>query len=250
MDNESEVIHQQMDETRSALQDKLETLEQQVKDTVQDATEAVSETVESVKDAVHETVGTVKDTVQDTVQSVKNTFDLPRQVEAHPWAMFLGAAAVGFIATRWLTRPASPAPAAIIPRTESISSPPSRNGGHEPGNGVAASPRQAATSQPASAPSKGSWFATHYSEELAKLKGLAVGTVGGLVRALLTSSVAPAMAEQIKDVVNGITVKMGGHLIEGPLLPSLVSDDDIANATSNKDRDSTFMRRPLATGPR
>ena len=42
MDNESEVIRQQMDETRSALSDKVELLEQQVVETVHGATTAVA----------------------------------------------------------------------------------------------------------------------------------------------------------------------------------------------------------------
>jgi len=204
------VIQQQMEETRSSLQDKLETLELQVKNTVQEATEAVAETVESVKEAVHETVETVKDTVQDTVQSVRQTFDLSQHVQDHPVAAFLGATAVGFIATRWLMSfektgtskaPLRPAPAFTPPP------PLQRNGGH-------------AKSSTAAQASKEGWLSKHYSKELSKIKGLAVGAVGGVVRDLLTSSVPPNMAEQIKEVVDGFTEKLGGQVIEGSILPA------------------------------
>ena len=93
MENECEVIRQQMDETRTAMTDKIETLEQQVVDTVQAASAAVSETVQTVKDSVHETVETVKD-----------TFDLPRQVERRPWTMMAGATALGYLGGYLLNR--------------------------------------------------------------------------------------------------------------------------------------------------
>src|SRR4051794_29513643 len=97
MDNEPEVIRQQMDETRTALTDKLELLEQQVVGTVQDATSAVAETVGTVKQAVQDTVQSVKETVHETVESVKETFDLKNQVERRPWMMVAGATALGFL---------------------------------------------------------------------------------------------------------------------------------------------------------
>ena len=177
MDNQSEVIQHQMEETRTSLQEKLETLEQQVKNTVQDATDAVAETVETVKDAVHDTVETVKDTVQGTVQSVRDSFDVAHHVETHPWAMFLGAAATGFCLTRWLARedqPTAPQPAW---RKEPAATAPRGNG-------------YSAPAEPASA-GIGSWIADHYKDELRTVKGLAFGAIGGLVRDVVTS-MAPA----------------------------------------------------------
>lgn len=211
MDNESQVIEKQMEETRTSLQDKLETLEQQVKNTVQDATEAVSETVESVKDAVQETVSNVKDTVQGTVESVKDTFDLAHQAQAHPWGIFLGATALGFVATRLLTRDRSgrSATAPIAPLTY-------QNGSPVAGNSYTSA---APTSPQAEERSSWwSWIADHYSEELNKVKGLALGTAGGVIRDMLLASASPALAEQIKEVVDGATAKLGGQVIEGPIL--------------------------------
>src|SRR4051794_2704569 len=97
MDHESEVICNQMEETRTALQDKLESLEQHVSNTVQGASDAVTDTVDSVKSAV-----------QDTVDSVKESLSVRYQVERHPWTMFLGAALVGFVGARLLTRKLAP----------------------------------------------------------------------------------------------------------------------------------------------
>ena len=96
MENESDMIRQQMTETRTALSDKLEMLERQVANTVSGASTAVTETVESVKGMVQETVQTVGDSVQESVVAVKDTFDLKRQVEKRPWTMVGAATAIGF----------------------------------------------------------------------------------------------------------------------------------------------------------
>jgi len=211
-----EVIHRQMEETRTALQEKLETLEEQVKNTVQGATEAVSDTVETVKDAVQETVATVKDTVQETVTSVKETLDLSRQVRQHPWGMFLGATAVGFLGTRWLRGVGTPTRLAGQPRATT-------NG--EMANGrytnVNLPPQPLTSAQPnGTQPSvKRSWFSDRYQEEMTKLKALALGVIGGTVREILTESTAPTLAEPIKEMVDGITAKLGGRVMESPIWP-------------------------------
>src|SRR5262245_27553892 len=95
MENEPEVIQQQMQETRTALTEKLETLEAKVVGTVESATTAVSETVENVKQSVQDTVENVKETMQDAAQSMKKAFDLNAYVDEHPWLMVGGAFAVG-----------------------------------------------------------------------------------------------------------------------------------------------------------
>ena len=94
-DDDPEVIRAQMQETRTALTEKLEALEHQVVDTVQATTSTVAETVQQVKAAVEDTVGTVKDTVQSAVGGVKESvqgavssvagvFDVRRHVRRLP----------------------------------------------------------------------------------------------------------------------------------------------------------------------
>lgn len=247
MANESEVIQHQMEETRTALQDKLETLEQQVKNTVQDATEAVSDTVATVKDAVQDTVETVKDTVHDTVETVKDTFDMTGHVKAHPWPMFLGATAIGFAAGRWVMRDTSMSKtlaSASAPAAPAASTAPAvtyHNG--TGGNGFTP------TSQPetsAAPPTKHWWssVAEQYSDEIAKVKGLALGTIGGMIREMLTSSAPPALAEQIKEVVDSTTVKLGGHVVEGSILtPSGSATSSTPQTSSEESRYALNMGR-------
>jgi ElaB/YqjD/DUF883 family membrane-anchored ribosome-binding protein len=205
-DNDPEVIRRQMEETRTSLQDKLETLEQQVKETVQGATVAATETVQTVKDAVEETVETVKETVDQTVQSVKKTFDVRHQVHEHPWTMLLGAAAVGFVGGRLIygseQAPALPLGFEGPGQVEPTPSKPHRNGKSHP---------------PPPTDHAGFWsgVAGSYRDELAKVQGLAVGVAASVVREWLTSSAPPALAEQIAEIVDSFTAKLGGKPIHG-----------------------------------
>jgi ElaB/YqjD/DUF883 family membrane-anchored ribosome-binding protein len=232
MDNESEVIRHQMEETRTALQDKLETLEQQVKDTVQGATEAVTETVSTVKEAVQDTVGTVKDSVHETVESVKETFDLQHQVERHPWPMFCGAAAVGFVGSRLLDRALAVSPAAPVYPSPPAFEPSPRSYDSRFAASANEEMRETPTSRPV--PSRSWWtiLTEQYGDELNKVKSLAISTLGGLVGEMILQSVPPALKEEVKEVVDGVTAKLGGHRLEGSLL-NTSSESSETNGGSN-----------------
>jgi len=207
MDNESEVMLEQMEETRTSLQDKLETLEQQVKDTVQETTDAVAGTV----DAVKETVESVKDAVQETVQSVKDTLNLSHMVNEHPWLMFAGAAGVGFVGARLLgsitpRRLSSDEPARPAPRPE----PPTHRNGSSVYSGTGETPA-------APQPSWWNFITGDYSEELAQFKSMAIATVGNVVREMLTENAAPEIAARTREMIDGIVTKLGGKPIVEPI---------------------------------
>jgi ElaB/YqjD/DUF883 family membrane-anchored ribosome-binding protein len=235
-----------MQETRSSLQDKLETLEQQVKDTVQGATDAVSNTVETVRDTVKDTVGTVRDTVEDTLASVKETFDVSRHVRRHPWPAFACATLVGFLGTHLLRRasafdkqelaaaPAAPAVLGVAPAPHS--------------NGDA-STTVAPGSQSATGRGWWSWLGDHYGKEFDKLKGLAVTTVGGLVREMMIANVSSTLGERITEVVDGITTKLGGQPTKGPLLkPSPDATEE--QAAGSEHRSTPSRERHVTVGQR
>jgi len=209
MDNESEVIRQQMENTRTDLQEKLETLEQQVKDTVQGATDAANETVQTVKDAVQETVETMKDTVQETVASVKQSLDVKAHIENHPWPMFVAATAAGFVVGRLMAGPESSqaAVATYPPQRESATRAPAGS----KHNGKHAKPES---------PGLFARLAESYSEELKKLQGLAIGAAAAVVRYMLINSVPPAMVDQINELVDGMTTKLGAKPLHGEMFKS------------------------------
>jgi len=218
MDHEAEVIRQQMDETRSSLSQKVELLEKQVADTVHGAATAMAETVDSVKEVVNETVESVKHSVQETVASVKNSFDVQRQVEQRPWTCMAGATVVGFVGGYLL-----PHEKADRFTRFTRANPEWRDDQSQPGNGA---PAHAMTVRPSertepSLPEQPSWLTKlgeTFEAEIAQLKGLAVGTVLGVVRDMVTKSVPPALDRQVEEVIDGFTVKLGGRIVRGPLL--------------------------------
>ena len=228
MDDEPEVIRQQMDETRTALAEKLERLEQQVSETVQGAVESVTnaknaatETVENVRHAVEDTVESVRQSVKSTVETVTDTLDVELQVQRHPWTMVAGAAAVGFAggylyysndavderrhARGRHTNPAWQRYASKEPQRE------------EETPRVAADRRERESARPAAF----SWLSSQshaLQPALEQLKGLALGTLFGVGKDLLVRSLPPAMEGQINEMMDGMTVALGGKPIRGHVL--------------------------------
>lgn len=225
MDDEPEVIRQQMDETRTALADKIGRLEQQVTETVHDAVESVTnvknaatETVENVRTAVEDTVASVRQSVKSTVDSVAETLDVELQVQRHPWAMVGAAAAVGFAG-------------GYLCYSEDRRRPASREAGlsrqlyasHE-SQREEETPRLAADRrerEAAARPPAFNWLAsqTHSLQPaMDQLKGLALGTLFGVAKDLLTRSLPQPMEGQINEVVDGLTIALGGKPIRGHVL--------------------------------
>jgi ElaB/YqjD/DUF883 family membrane-anchored ribosome-binding protein len=210
-----EVIRQNIEETRSALTEKLESLEQEVKDTVTGAKEAVTETVEAVKETVENTVSTVKETVHETVSTVKRTFDLRYQTDQHPWTMVGGSLAAGFVAGCLVPTPGRRWANQAWDRVHGSAS--------SSGNGSTTSYRpveNTLTSQPTQPEEPGllSGLADQFQGEIAQLKGLAIGTALGILRDTVTRSLSPQFAGQVRGVFDSVTTKLGGQPIQGEVL--------------------------------
>jgi ElaB/YqjD/DUF883 family membrane-anchored ribosome-binding protein len=199
-----------MEETRFSLSEKLETLEQQITESVQGAKSAVDETVENVKEAV-----------RDTVSSVKDTFDLELHVERRPWTMLGASVALGYLGGFLLRGNFSDRPRISqgnVPfRQESLPST-GRMNGHL---------RERLDGEPlaASAPAseESGWLseiASTFAPEITKLKGLAVGTLLGVARDMLADSAPEGLRPKLSEVVDDITVKLGGEPIRRPLMKS------------------------------
>jgi len=211
-DNEPEMIRQRMEETRTALTEKLERLEGQVTDLVGVGAGAVTETIENVKD----TVADVTEAVQEKVQSVKNFFDVRLQVEQHPFLLMGGAVAVGFLVSRVLrssgnnsggavghaVAAAGHAALAAVPAVTALTSGPAES---KP----APEPKPAKESKP-----KGDSF---IGEAFGQVRNLAVGSMMALVREMATVHLPNDFGKQVADTVDGLTQKLGIQPMASPI---------------------------------
>jgi ElaB/YqjD/DUF883 family membrane-anchored ribosome-binding protein len=228
-----EVIRRRMEETRASLAEKIEVLEQKVTNTVEEATSAVSETVHEAKEAVHETVETVKETVASTVEKVKGTvsatvesvkeaFDLSAHVRNHPWTMFGGSVAVGFLggmlmgpSQRRQPAPHEPVGTEFAPQFAAEPEYEASSGW----TGAAAEPHREQHSW-------WHWLNSTFGSEIEKLKGLAVGTMGGVVRDLVGQALPEHLKPMVTDLINNVTSKLGGETIHGRIVPEPSSDEE------------------------
>jgi len=205
VDNELEVIHHEMEEKRASLAEKLDTLENQVLGTVQEATAAVSHTVEDVKSVVDTVTESVKGTVESVAETVKHTFDMRDHVQRHPWGMFCGAVAVGFVGGRLIApAKAEQAPAPQAPPSP-VSTPP-------------AAPRQAAQREEAQ---------SGMEELLHRVKGLALGALMKMVRDVVADALPETMKADVMHVMDDFTTKLGGKPV-----PPASSDSNGAHSSS------------------
>jgi ElaB/YqjD/DUF883 family membrane-anchored ribosome-binding protein len=235
MDRESEIIHHQMEETREALTDKIESLEKQVAGTIESVTgtvEAVSETVEQVKEAFQGTVESVKESVEETVESVKETLDIGAHVRRHPWVGFGASFALGLVSGRLMQRffPAmtdwsrAPRPTRFMPGLAAAARPaprpPEHNGRRQEAAEQGPTHREA-TGQAPRRESGPSWLmglTEMLGPEIHKLKQLAIGTALGVVRDRIRTSAPQEIGEQLAEMVNNLTVKLGGEVMHQPIL--------------------------------
>jgi ElaB/YqjD/DUF883 family membrane-anchored ribosome-binding protein len=208
MENETtqaEVIRQQMEDTRTALTEKLETLEEQVAAKIQGTTDSVVETVETVKEAVEKTVGTVSDTVDRTVDTVKEAFDLQHHVEEHPWLVLGGAVLLGYVGGRLLDRMA----------------PPVRSNGHgSNGHGsqapyIPGAPTYFREPAPPAKPGYGAEVVEALKPAMSKLGQLAIGVTTGIIGEMIREQLPEALQKDVGEVFDDVTRSLGGKPLHG-----------------------------------
>jgi hypothetical protein len=205
MPPETELIKQQMGQTRASLTEKLETLETKVFGTLDTAANSVGQTVHEVGSTMRETAEGFRSTMHDTISSVRDAFDLTQQFQHHPWAMFGGAVAAGYVGGvvldnlehgRMSSLPSSPMRAErLLPQGSELrerleAAPPARRRGFGFFNQLAEA----------------------FAPELDKLKAAALGMAMGVIRDKLNEAVPPQMHENVNEMMDRITTKLGGEV--------------------------------------
>jgi len=268
MAEEPEVIQRELEDTRHALAEKLEQISEKISgtvetvtetvsnvtETVSNVTEAVEGTVQNVAQAVSGTVESVKETVSsvgekasETVEAVKEAFNLPEQVKRRPWLWFGGSVAAGFVVGKLLTPRSHRTPEA---KTFV------RGGGYydreeEPrrtartGNGRHTAETESSREQ---GPSMFGSLFQRFGPEIDKLKGLAVGTLFGVTRDMISRSLPDNLKEQVTHLFNDFTEKAGGQTIQGSVLgDENQADSEKGETHESNNPNSAKMDRPLGS---
>jgi ElaB/YqjD/DUF883 family membrane-anchored ribosome-binding protein len=183
MDPQPDVIRQQIEETRSSLTEKLETLEAEVKGTV----ESARETVENVKESVH-----------NAKETVKRTFDIPYQVDRHPWAMLGLSLVSGVVAGAFLGGRMSTDRRIARRMSEASVEPPERGG--------AAWPRL--THEGDGRPGFLDKLGSQLGDEFEKAKDLAISTLVGVVGEVARKSI-PALGNAVEEMMTRVASQAG-----------------------------------------
>jgi len=200
-----------MMETRESLTEKLQIIEDKVADTVH----GVTETVQGATSAVAETVETIKGTVAESVDTVKGWFDLPGHVDRHPWLMMGGSMALGYLVESLVHQAMAPSTSHMTAAMSTQSNQPQPSSSrtadlklHHTGNGHRPKRRQESSG------AASSLFKT-LAPEFGKLKSLAFGVILGTVREMISRAVPEHMGQQIKQIIDDATRKIGGNPIPG-----------------------------------
>jgi ElaB/YqjD/DUF883 family membrane-anchored ribosome-binding protein len=190
---------QGIEDTRSAMTEKLEILEARVR-----------ETVEGAQSSVEDIVETVKGTVGDTVETVKRTFDLQYQVDQHPWLMVGGATLAGYLLGNWGGGSTSPAFSSNDSASSAAGTTADMSASHAKHDYLPPSDGEL-SAHPQLQQGMGSSILEQLKDEIAIIKVAAVGALISTLREMVKQAV-PTLAPHIERARS----QRGGQPIESP----------------------------------
>lgn len=263
MANETEVIREKMEATRTDLSDKIEKLEKQVVNTVQEATSTVAEAVhgakevvETVKDSVEGAMGTVKDTVdsvRDTmenvtgavggaVEGVKDTFEGAAESVKETFEGAAEAVRKTFDLPKqvqehpWLMMGGAVAVGFVAGKLLDYAPEAARAVGRAAEAGGRLAESITTTAGAAASAAGGLWGALErtFGPELGRVKELALGALIGVIRDVIVQSAPESMSRQVREIIDGFTSKLGGKPVEGSVLGPRPSEEEAPNGPGRR----------------
>jgi len=223
MDQETELIRQQMRETRESISEKVDALEQHVLSTIHDATDSVTSTVETVRDAVQGTVHSVTDSVEQTVEAVKKALDIRRHVERHPWGMLAGAMLAGYFGGRLLAASQPLGIKEFSSRSEYVPTVPVQREANRLESGKSEGDCREQTGE-------------RFEPAVGKLKKLAINASAGLIGDMILSAVSPSMRNEVAAVIDEFAQALGAEPLhqqdsaeQPPRVPSMGEESSHRN---------------------
>jgi ElaB/YqjD/DUF883 family membrane-anchored ribosome-binding protein len=218
MPPETELIKQQMGQTRAALTEKLESLENKVLGTVSCTTDTISQTVHEVGATVTETTQNVRATLRETFDSVRDAFNVSRQIHQHPWVMMGGSIVAGYVGGVMLDNLEHGRAPSVLPAERLLP-----QGSEIRQRMEAETPTHRRTGGFLKA------LAETFAPELEKLKAAALGMALGVVRDRISDAVPPQMREDFHQMMDRITTKLGGEAYPVGMMGSLGAESDETN---------------------
>jgi ElaB/YqjD/DUF883 family membrane-anchored ribosome-binding protein len=107
MDQRENDIKQNIEETRAAMNQKIEKIEGRVHETMEGTRSTLDNmvgginrmkgTIEETKSVIDNSIDTIKQAVDETVERVRYTAEVIDQVKENPWIMFSSAVLVGYV---------------------------------------------------------------------------------------------------------------------------------------------------------
>jgi ElaB/YqjD/DUF883 family membrane-anchored ribosome-binding protein len=231
MDQEVEVMRQQMRATRQALSEKVQALEDHVvgtakdavttvRNTIDTATASAQEIVANARETVHETVTAVNKTIHEAAAAVGRVMDVKGQVQQRPWTMLGLSVAAGYFAAVLLRKSKRTAITVTLPQANGDTTHKAQSFARH--NGGLAPTEFARTQMPAANAPPVQSFAGGLTDtlagEIAKLKGIGIGVAIGMIRDLAIRASPESIADRITDLMDSMTIKMGGEPVVGPVV--------------------------------
>jgi ElaB/YqjD/DUF883 family membrane-anchored ribosome-binding protein len=228
-----EVIEGEIEQTREGLADKLEALTQQLTTTVEDVEETVEDVVEATK---------------DTISNIKEAFNIPKQVEEHPWLAVGASVLVGFLGGKLLGSMGSGRNHHDGSHTNGWAEPMPQRMSSASYEGRPQSDTRADTydsTQETQGESTGwlSGLKEQFAPELNKVKGLALGTMFGVIRDMVSQSLPESLKTQVAEMFDNVTEKVGGETIQQG---SLAKDSSESSSQQGSTAGSSSRRNPAA----
>jgi len=201
MENDTEVIRQQMEDTRNALSEKVEAVEELVASAVKETAQAVTKTVETVTSTVENTVNTVA----DSVESVKEAFNVSACVEKYPWSAMAGSVALGYTLGCLLSPPNGQQTTSGW--TGAMATP------TVGATGTTHSVESLASSGGNTSTSSGSFLPASWMSLIDKVKGLALGATAGMVGEMVMGMVPENLKSEVSNLIDEATQTLGGTVV-------------------------------------
>jgi len=256
-DQHEQQILNQMEQTRSALTEKLEALEAKVTDKVvtpvtdavekaadvaSSIVETVKETVENVSGRVEQTVQNVTGKVEQSTQALASAFDVSKHVQQHPWLVFGIAATTGCVVGSFLGGRSSRHSSSSSQESGGWSRPKHARGSNGASHHAEASPLRSAPKQADSEHS--GWI----KDQMRQLGTLAISALMSTIRDLAKRSVPGPLGDRIGEHVESMANSLGAQPIHGDVVGPIAEQVGSGADSSHSRREGPETVNRLRTG--